>query len=70
VVQKYLNQRKVPQLFVATSASKWGVPKESAWTMGWPPDYATEAAIYATQIMAKRWPPTDPQWERAPDFIE
>ncbi len=52
VVQKYLNQKKVPQLFVATGASKWGNPKEFPWTMGWQPDYATEAAIYAKHIMA------------------
>jgi len=51
-VQKYLNQKKVPQLFVATGASKWGNPKEFPWTMGWQPDYATEAAIYAKHIMA------------------
>ena len=54
VVQKYLNQKKVPQLFVATGASKWGNPKEFPWTMGWQPDYATEAAIYAKHIMANQ----------------
>jgi branched-chain amino acid transport system substrate-binding protein len=42
----------VPQLFVATGASKWGMPKEFPWTMGWQPDYATEAAIYAKHILA------------------
>jgi len=52
VVQKYLNQKKVPQLFVATGASKWGNPKEFPWTMGWQPDYATEAAIYAKHVLA------------------
>ncbi|CAN5892708.1 ABC transporter substrate-binding protein [soil metagenome] len=52
VVQKYLNQKKVPQLFIATGASKWGMPKEFPWTMGWHPDYDTEAAIYAKHIMA------------------
>ena len=52
VVQKYLNTKKVPQLFVATGASKWGKPQEFPWTMGWQPDYATEAAIYAKHIMA------------------
>ncbi len=52
MVQKYLNQKKVPQLFVATGASKWGMPKEFPWTMGWQPDYATEAAIYAKHILA------------------
>jgi branched-chain amino acid transport system substrate-binding protein len=52
VVQKYLNQKKVPQLFVATGASKWGDPKHFPWTMGWQPDYATESTIYAKHIMS------------------
>jgi branched-chain amino acid transport system substrate-binding protein len=52
VVHKYLNQKKVPQLFVATGASKWGDPKNFPWTMGWQPDYATEAGIYAKHILA------------------
>jgi branched-chain amino acid transport system substrate-binding protein len=43
----------VPQLFVATGASKWGMPKEFPWTMGWQPDYATEGAIYAKYALAK-----------------
>jgi branched-chain amino acid transport system substrate-binding protein len=50
-IHKYMNQKKVPQLFVATGASKWGNPKEFPWTMGWQPDYATEAAIYAKHIL-------------------
>src|SRR5471032_1695180 len=45
VVQKYLNQKKVPQLFVATGASKWGDPEHFPWTMGWQPDYATEGDL-------------------------
>jgi branched-chain amino acid transport system substrate-binding protein len=52
VVQKYLNQKKVPQLFVATGASKWGDPEHFPWTMGWQPDYHTEAAIYAQHALA------------------
>jgi len=52
VVQKYLNQKKVPQLFIASGASKWGNPKEFPWTMGWQPDYATEGAIYAKHVLA------------------
>jgi branched-chain amino acid transport system substrate-binding protein len=52
VVQKYLNHKKVPQLFVATGASKWGMPKEFPWTMGWQPDYHTEGAIYAKHVLA------------------
>ena len=51
-IHKYMNQKKVPQLFVATGASKWGHPKEFPWTMGWQPDYATEGAIYAKHILA------------------
>lgn len=50
-VQKYLNQKKVPQLFVATGASKWGDPENNPWTMGWQPDYNTEAGIYAKHIL-------------------
>jgi branched-chain amino acid transport system substrate-binding protein len=49
-IHKYMNQKKVPQLFVATGASKWGDPKHFPWTMGWQPDYHTEGAIYAKHI--------------------
>ena len=42
----------MPQLFVATGASKWGNPKEFPWTMGWQPDYVTEGVIYAKHILA------------------
>ena len=51
-IHKYLNGKKVPQLFVATGASVWGKPKEFPWTMGWQPDYQTEGAIYAKHILA------------------
>ena len=51
-IQKYLNTKKVPHLFLATGASKWGKPKEFPWTMGWQPDYATEGAIFAKHILA------------------
>jgi branched-chain amino acid transport system substrate-binding protein len=51
-IHKYMNQKKVPQLFVATGASKWGNPKEFPWTMGYQPDYHTEAVIYAKYILA------------------
>ncbi len=51
-IHKYMNARKVPHLFVATGASKWGQPKEFPWTMGWQPDYATEASIYAKHILS------------------
>jgi ABC-type branched-subunit amino acid transport system substrate-binding protein len=51
-IHKYMNQKKVPMLFVATGASKWGKPKEFPWTMGYQPDYHTEAVIYAKHILA------------------
>ena len=50
-IQKYANTKKVPHLFVATGASKWGKPKDFPWTMGWQPDYQTEFAIYAKHIL-------------------
>ena len=51
-IQKYLNGKKVPQLFVATGASKWGHYKDNPWTMGFQPDYVTESVIYAKHILA------------------
>jgi branched-chain amino acid transport system substrate-binding protein len=51
-IRKYMNAKKVPQLFVATGASTWGSPKEYPWTMGWQPDYQTEGGIYAKHILA------------------
>ncbi|HET9867028.1 MAG TPA: ABC transporter substrate-binding protein [Nitrospira sp.] len=51
-IHRYMNQRKVPMLFVATGASKWGNSKEFPWTMGFQPDYHTEAVIYAKHILA------------------
>jgi branched-chain amino acid transport system substrate-binding protein len=51
-IQKYVNQKKVPQLLVSTGASKWGKPKEFPWTMGFQPDYHTEGAIYAKHALA------------------
>ena len=50
-IQKYMNQKKVPQLFVASGASKWNDPRQYPWTMGWQPSYASEARIYAKYIM-------------------
>lgn len=50
-IQKYMNQKKVPQLFVATGASKWGDPKNFPWTMGWQPTYSAEGRIYAQHIL-------------------
>src|ERR1700726_3279452 len=50
-IQKYLNDKKGPQLFVATGATKFGDPKAFHWTMGWQPTYQTEGRIYAKYIM-------------------
>ena len=50
-IQKYLNTKKVPQLFVATGATKWNDPKEFPWTMGWQPNYQSETQIYAKYIL-------------------
>jgi len=50
-IQKYMNGKKVPQLFVATGATKWGDPKNFPWTMGWQPTYQSESRIYAKFIL-------------------
>jgi branched-chain amino acid transport system substrate-binding protein len=52
-IQKYLNAKKVPQLFVATGATKWGDPEHFPWTMSWQPTYQTEGHIYAKYILDK-----------------
>src|SRR4030088_3564421 len=52
-IQKYMDQKKVPQLFVATGATKFGDPKNFPWTMGWQPTYQTEGRIYAKYILEK-----------------
>jgi branched-chain amino acid transport system substrate-binding protein len=50
-IHRYMNQQKVPHLFVATGATKWNDPKNYPWTMGWQPNYQTEGKIYAQYIM-------------------
>jgi branched-chain amino acid transport system substrate-binding protein len=50
-IHSYMNQKKVPQLFVATGAAKWNDPKHFPWTMGWQPSYQTEGHIYAKYIL-------------------
>ena len=50
-IHKYMNQQKVPHLFVATGATKWGDPKNYPWTMGWQPTYQAEGKIYAQYIL-------------------
>jgi ABC-type branched-subunit amino acid transport system substrate-binding protein len=52
-IHKYMNAKKVPQLFVATGATKWGDPKNFPWTMGWQPNYQSEARIYAKYLLEK-----------------
>jgi branched-chain amino acid transport system substrate-binding protein len=50
-IQKYMNAKKVPQLFVATGATKWGDYKDFPWTMGWQPTYQAEGHIYAKYLL-------------------
>src|SRR6201984_2087597 len=50
-IQKYMNAKKVPQLFVATGATKRNDPKDFPWTMGWQPNYQSETQIYAKYIL-------------------
>ncbi len=50
-IQGYMTENKIPQLFVATGASKWNDPSEHPWTMGWQPNYRVEARIYAKYIL-------------------
>ena len=50
-IHKYMNQSKVPQLFVATGATKWNDPKNFPWTMGWQPNYQTEGRVYAAYVL-------------------
>src|SRR5271169_5041169 len=53
-IEKYMNGKKVPQLFVATGATKWNEPKEFPWTMGWQPSYQSEARIYAKYLIKEK----------------
>jgi ABC-type branched-subunit amino acid transport system substrate-binding protein len=53
-VQKYHNAKKVPQLFLATGASKWNDPKDFPWTMGFQPSYRVEARIFAKYILKNK----------------
>jgi branched-chain amino acid transport system substrate-binding protein len=53
-IQKYLNSKKIPQLFVATGATKWNDPKNFPWTIGWQPSYQSEAHIYAKWLMKEK----------------
>jgi branched-chain amino acid transport system substrate-binding protein len=53
-VRKYLNDRKIPQLFISSGSSKWGDPQNYPWTMGWQPNYRFEARLYAGYILKHR----------------
>src|ERR1700727_941257 len=53
-IHKYMNSKKIPQLFVATGATKWNAPKEFPWTMGWQPSYQSETQIYAKYILKEK----------------
>src|SRR3981189_3613943 len=53
-IQKYMNAKKVPQLFVATGATKWNDPKEFPWTMGWQPSYQSETQIYGKYLVKNK----------------
>jgi ABC-type branched-subunit amino acid transport system substrate-binding protein len=53
-IHKYMNAKKVPQLFVATGATKWNDPKNFPWTMGWQPNYQSEAHIYAKYLLKEK----------------
>ncbi|HKV13548.1 MAG TPA: ABC transporter substrate-binding protein [Reyranella sp.] len=52
-VHKYMNRKKVPHLFIGAGATKWGDPEHFPWTIGWQPDYQTEAGIYAKHALAE-----------------
>jgi branched-chain amino acid transport system substrate-binding protein len=53
-IHKYMNSKKVPQLFVATGATKWNNPKDYPWTMGWQPSYQSETQIYAKYFLKEK----------------
>src|ERR1700745_3130981 len=53
-IQKYMNEKKVPQLFVGSGATKWNDPQNFPWSMGWQPNYQNEARIYAKYILKEK----------------
>jgi branched-chain amino acid transport system substrate-binding protein len=53
-IHKYMNSKKVPQLFVATGATKWNDPANFPWTMGWQPNYQSESRIYAKFLLKEK----------------
>ncbi|HWW47002.1 MAG TPA: ABC transporter substrate-binding protein [Xanthobacteraceae bacterium] len=50
-IRRYMNEKKVPQLFVATGATQWNDPQHFPWTMGWQPSYQSEAHVYAKYLI-------------------
>jgi len=53
-VQRYLNDKKVPQLFIVSGADKWADPAHFPWTIGWQPSYRTEAKVYARYLLKEK----------------
>ena len=53
-IQKYMNSKKIPQLFVGSGATRWDDPKDFPWTMGWQPNYQNEGKIYAKYLLKER----------------
>jgi len=53
-IVRYMNQKKVPHLFVSTGADKWGDYKQTPWTIGWQPSYRTEAQIYTKYMLQQK----------------
>jgi len=53
-ILRYVNQRKIPHLFIASGAARWGNYKENPWTMGWQPTYDLESRVFAEHILATR----------------
>jgi branched-chain amino acid transport system substrate-binding protein len=53
-IVRYMNQRKVPHLFLSTGADKWGHHQETPWTIGWQPSYRTEAQIYMKHLLEQK----------------
>jgi branched-chain amino acid transport system substrate-binding protein len=53
-IHKYMSNKKVPQLFVATGATKWNDPKNFPWTMGWQPSYQSETQIFAKYLLKEK----------------
>ena len=51
-IHRYVNNKKIPHVFIATGATKWGQPEKFPWTMGWQPTYQTEGKAFARYILA------------------